>query len=157
MNVMRERLSLIWVLSHQKMRKEMFQMILKNLTPHAIVIRPEADASNEATLHETDLVIQPYESGGKKVIARVAQTTEPAFSASVFNVEIPIARTVFGEIENLPDPEDGVLYIVSLPTAQEAARRGRKDVVAPDTGDPRFCIRTEGGQIFATRRLLTFS
>lgn len=46
----------------------------------------------------------------------------------------------YGEIENLPAPEQGKIYIVS---AMVLAATDRKDVVAPATGHPE-CIRDKG-------------
>lgn len=52
-----------------------------------------------------------------------------------------ICRVVYGEVENLPDPQEGVIYIVS---AMVLARvPNRKDVVAPATGHP-DCVRENG-------------
>lgn len=49
----------------------------------------------------------------------------------------------FSEIENLPEPIEGVYYIVS---AIVFSATSRKDVVAPATGHSE-CIRNEKGQI----------
>lgn len=47
--------------------------------------------------------------------------------------------TVFyGEIENLPEPEEGTIYIVSAMVLAAAKEKGRTDVVHPD------CIRKDG-------------
>lgn len=45
----------------------------------------------------------------------------------------------YGEIENLPEPEEGTIYIVSA----AAKEKGRTDVVAPATGHP-DCKRENG-------------
>jgi hypothetical protein len=63
---------------------------------------------------------------------------------------IPIVRQHFGQIENLPEPTDGVIYITSSLVAQAAQR---VDVVSPDTGPT--AIR-ENGQIVAVRGLQAF-
>jgi hypothetical protein len=50
----------------------------------------------------------------------------------------------FGEVQGLPDPQEGVLFIVSGLVAG-AVKGVREDVVAPATGHPQ-AVR-EGGQI----------
>jgi D-hexose-6-phosphate mutarotase len=120
-----------------KVGKEVKVMRLINLTPHPLTIRLD---------DENDLVLPP--SGQ---VARVA--VEQAQVAAVGG--IPIVATVFGAIEGLPAPEPGVLYITSSLVAQAAAREGRVDVVAPDTGPT--AVRDTGGQIIAVRRLQTFA
>jgi hypothetical protein len=110
-------------------------MSIINLTPHAINVR----------LNGRDITIPP--SGQ---VARVASS-----SALVAEVDgIPVYRTVFGEIEGLPAPQDGIVLVTSTIVAQAAARLGRTDVVSPDTGPT--AIRQDG-QIVAVTRLQTFA
>ena len=92
-----------------------------NLTPHDIKL-------NDSTI---------YPATGK--IARVENT----FS----NFCCGISKVFYGEIENLPEPEDGVYYIVSAMVlaannSQPRCRR-RGDLVAPATGHPN-CKRENG-------------
>ena len=54
---------------------------------------------------------------------------------------------LYGEVEGLPEPQPGVLYIVSMLVAQRVMRA---DVVSPDSGPT--AIR-ENGQIVAVRAL----
>ena len=54
-----------------------------------------------------------------------------------------IASVSFGEVTNLPEAQEGVVYIVSGLVAQ--AISGRNDVVSPATGHP-DCVR-DGGRI----------
>lgn len=51
-----------------------------------------------------------------------------------------VCRVEYGEVEGLPEPEDGVLLIVS---AMVLAASDRADLIAPATGHP-DCIRNEG-------------
>lgn len=51
-----------------------------------------------------------------------------------------VCRVEYGEVEGLPEPEDGVLLIVS---AMVLAASDRSDLVAPATGHPE-CVRNEG-------------
>ena len=92
-----------------------------NCTPHAIML-------NDGTR---------FEPSG--TIARVSQTL------SEFD-EFGIATQSFGEVTGLPEPKDGVIYIVSAMVLGRAQAEGRTDVVAPATGH-KDCVRDEGGRI----------
>jgi hypothetical protein len=84
-----------------------------NITPHEVTVRR---AEGEP------ITILP--SG---TVARVA--TSPKVVAVVDGINI--TSTTFGEVHDLPDPQEGVVYIASLLVAQAAARAGRMDVLAP--------------------------
>ena len=101
---------------------------LVNLTPHAVTL-------NDGT------VFPP--SG---VIARVSN------SYTEFD-EDHIGQVVFGEIMNLPDPEEGTLYIVSGLMAAAAAKKGRTDLVSPATGHP-ATVRDDQGRIVSVPGLV---
>ena len=92
-----------------------------NLTPHDIKL-------NDGTI---------YPTSGK--VARVANT----FS----NFCCGISKVFYGEIENLPEPEDGTYYIVSaMVLAANNSKpiwRRRGDLVVPATGHP-DCVRENG-------------
>ena len=90
-----------------------------NLTPHALRLRVEE--SNSAEPIESDIVLQPAGPA-----ARVDQQSVVIGEVN----DLPIKRAEFAEIENLPDPEDGVVYIVSMLVAQRA---NRSDVMSPNT------------------------
>jgi hypothetical protein len=63
---------------------------------------------------------------------------------------IPIAETQFESIENLPEPEEGVYYIVNRVT-MDFIPFNREDVLCVDTGPT--AIRDEGGQVVAVTQL----
>lgn len=92
-----------------------------NLTPHDIKL-------NDGTI---------YQASGR--VARVENT----FS----NFCCGISKVFYGDIENLPEPEDGVYYIVSamvlVANNSKPRCRRRGDLVAPATGHP-DCIRENG-------------
>lgn len=88
-----------------------------NLTPHAIKL-------NNGTV---------FSPSGK--IARVESHYTPFDENGISHVE-------FGQVENLPEPQEGVIYIVS---GMVAAASKRHDVVSPATGHPE-AVR-ENGQI----------
>lgn len=105
-------------------RGEDFELVPQkfiNLTPHTITI-------NNGT---------QYHPSGK--VARVANK----FS----NFCCGISKVFYGEIEGLPEPEDGVYYIVSAMVLaannDEPVWKRRGDLVAPATGHP-DCIRENG-------------
>ena len=105
-------------------RGENFELVptkFVNLTPHDIKL-------NDGTV---------YPATGK--IARVANT----FS----NFCNGIAKVFYGEVENLPEPKRGTMYIVSamVLSAENAKPKSyrRKDLIAPATGHP-DCVRENG-------------
>lgn len=110
---------------------------LVNLTPHTIniVLGPQ-----------TTIRVPP---SGK--VARVNSVTE--VTTPIADI-VPVVRTKFGDIEGLPNAEDGTIFITSTLVAQVAARQGRTDVVAPDTNS---AIRDEDGRIVGVKRLQTFA
>ena len=69
-------------------------------------------------------------------VARVAA------SFSSFD-ENGICRQEFGEVTGLPQPQEGVVFIVSALVLSAAKAAGRSDVVAPATGHP-DCVRENG-------------
>ena len=71
------------------------------------------------------------------VIARV--------SSSYQKIDWETYIVEFGQIQNLPEPQNGLRYIVSA--LVEQATWNRPDVVSPATGHPE-CIRQDG-QIFS--------
>lgn len=102
-----------------------------NLTPHIINVRL-ADGS--------ELAFEPTAPA-----ARVATTSEVVGEVD----GIPIRRTSYGQVENLPEEKEGTVYIVSLVVLQAS---GRRDLVAPDSGPS--AIR-EGGQVKAVTGFVT--
>lgn len=89
-------------------------MNLVNLTPHAI------------NLHGNDdnvITIQPCGE-----VARLSVTRETRSPVVAAGVTLPVCRPTLGEIKGLPDPRDGVLYVVSALVAEAAKRQ---DVMSP--------------------------
>ena len=77
-----------------------------------------------------------------RVIKRSGKVARVSSSYTPFD-ESGVARVVFGQITDLPDPVDGTIYVVS---GLVAAATDRNDVVSPATGHPE-CVRNEQGQI----------
>jgi len=109
---------------------------LINLNAHAINIQ----------INGQEIILAP--SG---TIARVSTKSVQVNTLTVNGIEIPVFKTVYGEIENLPEPQDGIVYIASTLLAQLA---NRSDVVSPDTFNG--VIRNEKGQVAAVTRLQSF-
>lgn len=63
---------------------------------------------------------------------------------------IPIAKTEFKKLVNLPDPEDGTYYIVSR-ISMDYVPFVREDVFCVDTGPT--AIRDQSGQVVAVTQL----
>lgn len=105
-----------------------------NLTPHPIVIR-RADG--------TDTTFVP---SGK--VARVDETA----NSIVGDIEgIPVlAKSQFTQVIDLPEPEEGVVFIVSGLVAGQVSRN---DVFSPATGPKDDAIRNEKGHIVAVKFL----
>jgi hypothetical protein len=111
-----------------------------NLTAHEIVIYDE----------EGKNIILRIPPSGK--IARVA--TDSRIVGKVDN--IPIRKTVYGEIIDLPDPKPGVVYLVSTVLLMALKEKGMNwpDVLSPDT-TPDSAIRDEQGRIIGVKYLQT--
>ena len=104
-----------------------------NLTPHEIRVR----LTNG----------EEFKFAPSGQAARVSVTSEKVAEPE----GIPVLRQVFGAVQGLPEPEEGVIYITSTLVAQVAKR---VDVVSPDTGPT--AIR-EAGQVVAVRGLQAFA
>lgn len=106
-----------------------------NLTPHEVFLVPAAGG---------ELHVPPSGS-----LARCDTERRVVDTIEVEGVRIPITMVMLGEIEGLPAPEEGTIYIVSLHAALRAARDGRVDdiLVSDET------IRDEKGRIIGCRSL----
>lgn len=104
---------------------------LVNLTQHAVTVLAEDGSTVE--------VIEP--SGTE---ARVEQRRVQVDSLWLNGNYIPINRSEFGQVEGLPEPTDGVFFVVSMLTAQAAT--GRDDLLIVDD-----TVRDEAGRIIGCR------
>lgn len=106
-------------------------MILKNFTPHNVVI----------VINESTKIVIPSDG-----ITRVTETKTPSTSIDVDGVVIETFRSEFGEVENLPPKEGGVMVIVSALVA--SAAKGRDDLLVPGE-----LVRDDGGNIVGCKSL----
>lgn len=97
-------------------------MKIINLTPHAIVI---TDGPT-------------FEPSGT-----VARVSVQQVDAGDIN-GIPVKTQTFGDIVDLPPPQDDTVFIVSAMVLNAAKEAGRNDCVAPDTSN---AVRNEDGHI----------
>lgn len=111
-------------------------MKLINLTPHAITIHAEAFAGFSARV----------ELPASGTVARCAVTSRSIGTVEHGGVAIPVTTTALGAVTDLPEPSDGVGYIVSRIVAE--ACHTRSDLYFPGEA-----IRDERGQIVGCRGL----
>lgn len=107
-------------------------MAILNLTPHELVLVLDGGRS---------ISIPP--SGQ---VARCAVNRTQIGATALDGAIVPVFRTAMGAVEGLPDPESGVLYVVSRVVAEAA--RGRPDVLIPDDA-----VRDEAGRVVGCRAL----
>jgi hypothetical protein len=107
-------------------------MRLVNLTPHPVNL----------LLGERTITVPP-----EGIVARVREEILPDTGIVLDDgVEVPVVRKVLREVVGLPEPSEGVFFIVSLAVAQAA--REREDLLVPDD-----FVRDEEGRITGARRL----
>lgn len=105
-------------------------MNVKNLTPHEIVVRPD---------NRRERIFAP--SG---TVARVSSVLIHRDAVD----GIPVVVAKWGNVDDLPDPVDDTIYIVSSLVLSHV--HDRTDVVSPDTS-PSGAIRDDQGRIVAVR------
>lgn len=110
-----------------------------NLTPHAITVL--AVNGGEST----------FQPSGK--VARVSELATTVIG-QVNGVPV-LSKTVFGDVIDLPEPQDGVFFLVSGMVAGQVLNR--KDVLAPATGPNDGAIRNDKGHIVAVTQFKSTS
>lgn len=108
-----------------------------NCTPHAVtLIDSTSVVFNPSNRHweGTPVVKATFAPSG--ILPRCRQTEEVC--GEIDGIEV--VKTVFGEVEGLPEPVEGTFYIVSSLVAQAA--KGRDDLLIPGR-----CVRNEAGQV----------
>jgi hypothetical protein len=101
-----------------------------NLTPHPVNIQTDSNT----------IEIPP---SGK--IARCVESITELEPIEYQEYHIKAIIKQFGKVENLPEPENGVIYIVSLPVSQAVKR--------PDVFTIGDAIRNEKGQVIGAKTL----
>lgn len=104
-------------------------MEIRNLTPHAITFVTDAGD-----------IIKVVEPSG--IVARVSAKTERGTALG----GIPTSFTVYGEVVDLPESEEGVVYVVSSLVAARVP--DRRDVYIPAES-----VRDSAGRIIGCKSL----
>lgn len=108
-------------------------MTLINLTPHTINF---VNAEGEP--------LMAIEPSGQ--LARVTAHTITTGSVSVGDVTLQVTGTTYGDVEGLPAPEEGTIYIVSSLVASRVP--DRTDVFIPNES-----VRDDKGRIVGCKSL----
>lgn len=111
-----------------------------NLTPHMINVYSITSCEEQVKGTYKSLILKdgavPVMSLPSSGVARASATKE-----LVDTLEgVPLYQTTYGTVENLPEPTEGIFYIVSALTAQAA--KNRNDVLIVDG-----TVRNSEGQI----------
>lgn len=111
-------------------------MEIVNLTPHSITLY--LDNGDTLTIPASGTVARANERIGEEYY--------------IDGLPVPcVTAPSFGEVYNLPDPQPGVVYLVSMIVRDIV--RWREDVFSPSfSGND--CIRDEQGKVLGTRRLV---
>ena len=104
-----------------------------NLTPHAVNIVGDNDS----------IAITIPASGN---VARCSQTIDIVGSVTLDSVAIPISASSYGEVVDLPAPQDNTYYIVSRLVM--SACPARQDLLVPND-----LVRNDAGQVIGCRSL----
>lgn len=81
-------------------------------------------------------------------VARVSVVRTPAGSIVVDGVSIPLSISTYGDITDLPAPQQDTIYVVSALVAQVA---NRKDVFYPDN-----LVRDDAGRVVGAKGLARY-
>ena len=107
--------------------------VIVNLTPHAVNI-----------VGDDNSVVITIEASGN--VARCSQTIDIVGSITVNSIAIPVSSSSYGEVVDLPAPQDGVYYVVSRLVM--SACPAREDLLGPND-----LVRNDAGQVIGCRSL----
>lgn len=114
------------------------KMEMQNFTPHSL------------NLHLPSGEVVTLPSVG---VARVAAL--PRTASSVSGLPLPVLPApVWGAVEGLPAPREGVALIVSGMVLEALRGSGRTDVFAPGTGPTDGAVRNAQGQVVGVTTLI---
>jgi len=94
--------------------------MIKNLTPHTVNLLDS----------EGNLIMAIPSHGVARVSVKRELVDTIPFEHNGNTVDVPVNRSVFGEVEGLPQPEPNTLLIVSMVVAK--ALPERQDLICPD-------------------------
>ena len=104
-----------------------------NLTPHSINV-----------IGDDNSVAITIEASGN--VARCSQTIDIVDTINVNNIAIPVSSSSYGEVVDLPAPQDDTYYIVSRLVM--SACPNRQDLLVPND-----LVRDEAGRVIGCRSL----
>ena len=104
-----------------------------NLTPHSINV-----------IGDDNSVAITIEASGN--VARCSQTIDIVDTINVNNIAIPVSSSSYGEVVDLPAPQDNTYYIVSRLVM--SACPNRQDLLVPND-----LVRDEAGRVIGCRSL----
>jgi hypothetical protein len=109
---------------------------LINLTPHEVVVYDQTGQN----------IVLRIPPSGK--VARVSVSTETVGEIN----GVAVRKTTYGDIQDLPDPQPGVIYVVSTLVLIALKDKGiiRTDIVSPDT-NPDSALRDTSGKIIGVK------
>ena len=127
-------------------------MRIVNLTPHAInlIVNSRKAVQCQNTGEEIFEEAETLTTLPSEGVARVSTNRRAIWPAALTGSGIRVTAQTFGAVEGLPEPQEGVVYVVSA-MVLTALNNSRPDVFAPDTGPD--AVR-ENGQIVAVRGLV---
>ena len=125
-----------------------------NLTPHSInfilpyhiEIGQDEMGTPEYVTEERTYCLPPSGTVARCKVDRKEVDSFMVQDVDGWDITVPITATKFGEVEGLPEPQDGIIYIVSNLVAQ--AVPDREDVFFPDD-----IVRDEHGNVIGCRAL----
>ena len=108
-------------------------MKLFNATPHKIVVYASSNSTKPTVIIEAT-----------GVVARVSSMMTEVDHSVGDLLRIPVSRAEFGDVVGLPEPTEGIVYVVSgmVLDAVGRAQPERKDLLAPGE-----LLRSPDGQI----------
>jgi hypothetical protein len=115
----------------------MTNVIVVNLTPHAIRV-----------LGDDNQLIAEFPPSG--AVARADSHERPENMVD----GIPVVSQEFGAVHNVPAPEPGTIYLVSMVVGQAMART-RNDIYGPNTS-PGSAVRNEAGHIIGVKGFVKY-
>lgn len=126
--------------------------VIRNLTPHALVLLTEDSAGEVAgnvgfgrAAREAQFrLVAELPSEG---VARATTSVDQIGMVEVDGELLPVTKTVFGGTADLPLPADGIRLVVSLITATAAKEEGRATDDLLVVGE---AVRDSSGRIIGT-------
>jgi len=119
------------------------EMKLVNLTPHPVRLY-KADTPDQVDNPDHGVLLTLPPAGQFARLSESVTGEETILNEE--GVKIPVSRVSYAEIQGLPKPQEGVVFVVPLMTALAAS--GRDDLLVPYAQ-----VRNKEGTVVGCRRL----